>query len=112
MPEPLYSVALPCTCIPAAVSATTSVHADPDGASDQWLVFEVTDTGCGISQHGLGSLFTEYVQVGAASHKPKHVQTKQGGLFGCPPPGMCCFCLQVLLLSMHFCCPLYLYVIG
>lgn len=33
--------------------------------SDEWLVFEVTDTGCGISQRGLGSLFTEYVQVGA-----------------------------------------------
>lgn len=37
--------------------------AGPAGEGDQWLVFEVTDTGCGISQHGLGSLFTEYVQV-------------------------------------------------
>ncbi|DBA83742.1 TPA: hypothetical protein ACH3X1_006273 [Trebouxia sp. C0004] len=34
----------------------------PAAESDQWLVFEVTDTGCGISQRGLGSLFTEYVQ--------------------------------------------------
>lgn len=37
----------------------------PAAESDEWLVFEVTDTGCGISQRGLGSLFTEYVQVGA-----------------------------------------------
>jgi len=35
----------------------------PAAESDQWLVFEVTDTGCGISQRGLASLFTEYVQV-------------------------------------------------
>ena len=45
-------------------------NADPavaPGEHDQWLVFEVTDTGCGISQHGLGSLFTEYVQVLAQS---------------------------------------------
>ncbi|KAA6420686.1 MAG: histidine kinase [Trebouxia sp. A1-2] len=34
----------------------------PAAESDQWLVFEVTDTGCGISQRGLASLFTEYVQ--------------------------------------------------
>ena len=34
--------------------------------SNEWLVFEVTDTGCGISQRGLASLFTEYVQVGSA----------------------------------------------
>ena len=42
------------------------VHADPEvqaGDNDQWLIFEVTDTGCGISQHALSSLFTEYVQV-------------------------------------------------
>lgn len=37
--------------------------AGPAGEGEQWLVFEVTDTGCGISQDGLGSLFTEYVQV-------------------------------------------------
>lgn len=37
--------------------------ASPNGESGQWLVFEVTDTGCGISQHALSSLFTEYVQV-------------------------------------------------
>ena len=44
----------------------TVVCADPVGPtcdSDEWLVFEVTDTGCGISQHALSSLFTEYVQV-------------------------------------------------
>ncbi|KAL0047756.1 hypothetical protein WJX82_011186 [Trebouxia sp. C0006] len=34
----------------------------PAAESDQWLVFEVTDTGFGISQRGLASLFTEYVQ--------------------------------------------------
>ena len=37
----------------------------PAAESEQWLVFEVTDTGCGISQRGLASLFTEYVQVSA-----------------------------------------------
>lgn len=42
------------------VSADSAV---PAAESDQWLVFEVTDTGCGISQRGLASLFTEYVQV-------------------------------------------------
>ncbi len=42
------------------VSADPAV---PAAESDQWLVFEVTDTGCGISQRGLASLFTEYVQV-------------------------------------------------
>ena len=44
----------------------TTVCADPgvpSDNSDQWLVFEVTDTGCGVSQHALASLFTEYVQV-------------------------------------------------
>lgn len=43
--------------------------ADPavlPGDGDQWLVFEVTDTGCGIRQDGLASLFTEYVQVSSA----------------------------------------------
>lgn len=28
-----------------------------------WIVFEVTDTGCGVTQDGLQSLFKEYVQV-------------------------------------------------
>ncbi len=42
------------------VSADPAV---PAAESDQWLVFEVTDTGCGISRRGLASLFTEYVQV-------------------------------------------------
>ena len=44
------------------VSADPAV---PAAESEQWLVFEVTDTGCGISQRGLASLFTEYVQVSA-----------------------------------------------
>lgn len=35
----------------------------PTEEGDQWLVFEVTDTGCGISQRGLETLFKEYVQV-------------------------------------------------
>lgn len=34
-----------------------------EASCDEWLVFEVTDTGCGISKQGLASLFTEYVQV-------------------------------------------------
>lgn len=34
-----------------------------ESSCDEWLVFEVTDTGCGISKQGLASLFTEYVQV-------------------------------------------------
>ena len=35
-----------------------------DGQEQQhWIVFEVTDTGCGVTQDGLQSLFKEYVQV-------------------------------------------------
>ena len=40
-----------------------SADAADTNQTSEWLVFEVTDTGCGISQRGLASLFTEYVQV-------------------------------------------------
>ena len=33
-------------------------------APGQWLVFEVTDTGCGIAKEGLHALFNDFVQVG------------------------------------------------
>ena len=46
----------------ANTSQETSTSA-PDG----WLVFEVTDTGCGIAKEGLHALFNDYVQ---ASHQP------------------------------------------
>ena len=52
--------AVVCQSESSIVSADAAV---PAAESDQWLVFEVTDTGCGISQRGLASLFTEYVQV-------------------------------------------------
>jgi len=35
-------------------------------APDRWLVFEVTDTGCGIAKEGLHALFNDYVQVAIA----------------------------------------------
>lgn len=95
---------------PPAASVTTSMHADPEGPggeSDQWLVFEVTDTGCGISQHGLGSLFTEYVQVGAAAHIPKPAQLSRVDLLVSTLPGVCCFCLEMLLLSRFTSCCAY-----
>jgi signal transduction histidine kinase len=34
---------------------------------DRWLVFEVTDTGCGIAKEGLHALFNDYVQARPAS---------------------------------------------
>lgn len=34
---------------------------------DRWLVFEVTDTGCGIAKEGLHALFNDYVQASPAS---------------------------------------------
>ncbi len=52
--------AVVCQSESSIVSADPAV---PAAERDQWLVFEVTDTGCGISQRGLASLFTEYVQV-------------------------------------------------
>ena len=42
-------------------------------APGQWLVFEVTDTGCGIAKEGLHALFNDFVQVGShvrRSHMP------------------------------------------
>ena len=53
---------MPCLlsqCMSYALAESTETD-----ESNEWLVFEVTDTGCGISQRGLASLFTEYVQVG------------------------------------------------
>lgn len=47
---------------PFSQAPSSTDPAVPAAESDQWLVFEVTDTGCGISQRGLASLFTEYVQ--------------------------------------------------
>lgn len=35
--------------------------------AEQWLVFEVADTGCGIAPEGLQSLFQQFVQVGMPS---------------------------------------------
>ena len=32
-------------------------------APGEWLVFEVTDTGCGIAKEGLHALFNDFVQV-------------------------------------------------
>lgn len=41
---------------------------------EEWLVFEVTDTGCGISKQGLASLFTEYVQVSKEPSLRSHTE--------------------------------------
>ena len=38
-------------------------HAAGGKLPEQWLVFEVADTGCGIAPEGLQSLFREFVQV-------------------------------------------------
>lgn len=61
--------------VPASTSA-------PDGESaaqepDRWLVFEVSDTGCGVARDGLRSLFKEYVQV-----SPLHTTLSTGPLYG------------------------------
>ena len=72
------------------------VLADPDASgaeSDEWLVFEVTDTGCGISQRGLASLFTEYVQV-----SPQAAASLAAGAHGDPNSG----CGQIVIRPAWF----------
>ena len=81
-------IAVVCQPEKLIVSADPAV---PAAESDQWLVFEVTDTGFGISQRGLASLFTEYVQVSVV-HNSLLVQF----CFLC-----CCIQFNASLLMLH-----------
>jgi hypothetical protein len=43
---------------------------------EKWLVFEVSDTGCGVAKEGLRSLFQEYVQASARPQRAMHARTR------------------------------------
>ena len=57
----LWLTRLRCTCR-QDVQGNMSQEASTS-APDSWLVFEVTDTGCGIAKEGLHALFNDYVQA-------------------------------------------------
>ena len=57
----LWLTELRCIC---RQDVQVNVSQEPStSAPDSWLVFEVTDTGCGIAKEGLHALFNDYVQA-------------------------------------------------
>ena len=53
--------------------ASTSGRDGESGAPERCLVFEVTDTGCGVAKEGLCSLFKEYVQARPLCRHVAHI---------------------------------------